>query len=179
MRTIISEIPVRIGRTFRLMAPEIGYPWLTLGAIMEMEGFLTPDFKILELGSGGSTIFFSRRCKSVKSFEHSPVWRDIIKAKLPDPSNVTFVCGYIDELEKVLMDEPEDYDLALIDSGPTDVERVRAMKIAATKVKRGCYMVVDNYKAAGMRGVSYAGWKICVYDQFRYPGRGTLICIKR
>jgi len=183
MKTIISNVPsphksLKNRRKFRLGAIEMGYPWLTLGAIIELENLVvTLDFNVLELGSGGSTVFFSKRCGHVKSYEHDASWAEKVKGKLPETSNVMLFCGNIDEIMDSLCKEPENhYDLLLVDSG---IEKLRMMIAGSTKVKRGGFMVVDNYITSDIRGFNYSGWKVRTYDQFRYAGRGTLICIRR
>lgn len=178
METIISRIPTPFHRrNFRLNTIEGEYPWLTLGAIMEMERGLTSEFKVLELGAGGSTLFFSRRCGSVKSYEPNAFWKDQVKEKLGESSNVTFVHGSVKDLvSALLLEEDESYDLVLVDS---NVEKLRMLQIAAYKVKIGGYLVVDNYNTPDMRLFNYRAWKVFTYDQFRYAGKGTRICIRR
>jgi hypothetical protein len=45
---------------------DLGLPWLTPGAIRWLAANLKPTDCVLELGSGGSTVFFATRCKVVQ-----------------------------------------------------------------------------------------------------------------
>jgi len=49
-------------------------PWLTFTAIEWLEANLTPEMRIFEYGSGGSTLFFASRVQDVVSVEHDPEW---------------------------------------------------------------------------------------------------------
>ena len=53
---------------------EYEVPWFVPESIHFLDELLTKDMSVLEFGSGGSTIFFSRRVKSVVSYENFPVW---------------------------------------------------------------------------------------------------------
>ena len=61
---------------------DIELPWISLKAIRFLERFLTPEMTVLEYGSGGSTIFFARRCKRVISIEDDPVWLAAVRQRL-------------------------------------------------------------------------------------------------
>jgi hypothetical protein len=49
-------------------------PWISFSAIHVLQKVLKADMNVFEYGSGGSTIFFARRCKSVVSVEDSQQW---------------------------------------------------------------------------------------------------------
>ena len=49
-------------------------PWITFPAIRFLEKRLAKDMVIYEFGSGGSTLFFTKRVKQVYSVEHDPDW---------------------------------------------------------------------------------------------------------
>jgi hypothetical protein len=57
-------------------------PWVTFRAQRFLEGFLRPDHKVFEYGSGGSTLFFARRVAKLVSVEHDPSWYDLVADKL-------------------------------------------------------------------------------------------------
>src|SRR5208283_402812 len=48
---------------------ELGVPWFSQSAIDFLESYVKPSMRVFEYGSGGSTIFFARRAKSVDSIE--------------------------------------------------------------------------------------------------------------
>lgn len=53
---------------------EDGIPWLTYPAVAWLRRRLSPEMKVFEYGSGGSTIFFARRVREVVSVEHDSGW---------------------------------------------------------------------------------------------------------
>lgn len=189
METIISHLPNRVNYMHGRYTIEIGYPWFTYGAIIAMEMQLKPEHNILELGSGGSTIFFSRRCKHVKSYETNIMFKDKVNSALPSPSNVVIICGDGETLIKSLKEEPEEYyDWLLVDTAHKRKKiknmfrlRYSMMIEGIPKLKKGGFMVVDNYAAVGMNIFDYTNWDVYTFDDFmsNYVGRGTRICQKK
>ena len=57
-------------------------PWLTEGAIDFLSHFVRPGFRVLETGSGASTLWFAKRAKSVVSIEDDPDWYAAVTAAL-------------------------------------------------------------------------------------------------
>jgi hypothetical protein len=55
-------------------ALEDGVPWLTFRATKWLQSYLQPEMRVFEYGSGGSTIFLSRRIQELVSVEHDPEW---------------------------------------------------------------------------------------------------------
>lgn len=48
--------------------------WITFKAKAWMESYLKPDMSVFEYGSGGSTLFLSRRINTLISVEHDKSW---------------------------------------------------------------------------------------------------------
>jgi predicted O-methyltransferase YrrM len=55
-------------------ALESEVPWITIGAIRFLDGWLHSSMKVFEYGSGGSTLFFAKRADFVESVEHDADW---------------------------------------------------------------------------------------------------------
>jgi len=49
-------------------------PWMAYGAYSWLGSYLKPHMTVFEYGSGGSTLFFSKRVKKVVSIEHDARW---------------------------------------------------------------------------------------------------------
>lgn len=49
-------------------------PWITFKARAWLESYLKPNMSVFEYGSGGSTIFLSRKVNELISVEHDKVW---------------------------------------------------------------------------------------------------------
>jgi len=66
-------------------------PWFSYAAIDFLDKYLQPGMVVGEYGSGGSTLFFARRVKSVYSIEDNVHWFERVKQRLAVKriSNVT------------------------------------------------------------------------------------------
>src|SRR6516165_5398218 len=57
-------------------------PWISFSAIRALESLLTHSMFAFEYGSGGSTLFFARRCQSVLSIEDRADWAERVSSGL-------------------------------------------------------------------------------------------------
>lgn len=49
-------------------------PWIVFKAKDWMDNYLKKDMNVFEYGSGGSTLYFSKKAKSIVSVEHNKTW---------------------------------------------------------------------------------------------------------
>jgi len=179
VKTILSEMPNRYKYYKGRSTVEIGYPWLSYGAIISIEQMLKPEHNVLELGSGGSTIFFSRRCNSVRSYDLDERWVKKVRAVLPEPSNVSFIYGKEEILIESIRKEPDEYyDWILGDIGGNYEIRFRTIMESISKLKKGMYLVVDNYESPPLPTFDFTGWDTYRFDIIGHHEKGTMICIK-
>ena len=68
-----------------------------------IERYLQPHFRVLEWGSGGSTVRFAQRCAEFHSVEHDSVWADKVRATAGPTASVHFI--------------PKDYPCKVIHAG--------------------------------------------------------------
>src|SRR6185436_12325922 len=61
---------------------DLQIPWFSYAAIDFLEKHLREDMSVCEYGSGGSTIFFAKRTKSVFSIENDPQWFQRVSDRL-------------------------------------------------------------------------------------------------
>ena len=61
---------------------ELELPWFSYGAIDFLENYLRKETRVFEFGSGGSTLFFAQRAKSVTSVEDNAHWCELVAEKL-------------------------------------------------------------------------------------------------
>lgn len=182
--SIVHELP-RFWRFLRgQYTLEIGYPWLTLGAVSALERLVSPEHRVLELGAGGSTVFFARRCALVASFETNPEWAEKIIAALDGNENVHVTCAPLKEMKahiSVLADES--FDIMLVDhADPTTRRKINRRDLAQftlPKLRRDGWLVIDNYSEYGMDQFDLWGWDVWTFDDMRHTGRGTRICRRR
>jgi predicted O-methyltransferase YrrM len=124
---------------------EYEIPWLVPESIFLLDRLLTKDMRVLEFGSGGSTLFFSKRVKSVLSFEHNPKWsleilRVLNKKRI---TNVTLIFCTEEEIEDNF---PTDtFNCILIDSNPRHL-RGWLLKKSLPLLRDPKILVLDNYR---------------------------------
>lgn len=57
-------------------------PWITFEAKEWLQSFLAPNMSVFEWGSGGSTIFISKRVKKLISVEHDLEWSQAVSQNI-------------------------------------------------------------------------------------------------
>jgi hypothetical protein len=97
-----------------LNAKEEPIPWVTYSFIKFSESYLSQNHEIFEFGSGNSTLYYSKKVKSVYSVEHDLIWYNKLLTNKPD--NVTLVYKNLDESYEESINESErTFDLIIID----------------------------------------------------------------
>lgn len=177
IKTIVTKIPSRKAFLKGEKSLEIGYPWLTYGAIIFLESLINKSMKVLEFGSGGSTIFWAENCMSVKSFETNSEWFKKVENQAKKYDNVQIILANEKETLDTISNEQDNYyDLVLVDSHPDDIKRISVANSIISKIKTGGYLVIDNYLKFGMEKFKYPKGKIYTFDELHYSGLGTRIC---
>ena len=69
----------RWGRTLDSNSISDRLPWITFEAIDFAGTIVTPDSKVFEWGSGGSTLFWADRAAEVVSVEHDAAWYELCR----------------------------------------------------------------------------------------------------
>jgi predicted O-methyltransferase YrrM len=110
-------------------------PWLHPDVIAHLESLIQPDWEIIEHGSGGSTLWFAQRCKSVTAFESDPDWQEIVRKQAPENAKVLSVGSFLPSFHH--------FDMILIDGVPVE-KRAEWIRIAPQLVKLGGWVVLDN-----------------------------------
>lgn len=88
--TLVRDLPAWL-RDLRGNALDLGVPWVTFGARRALERLVSPNSRVFEFGSGGSTIFFARRALQVVSIEHDPEWFGILQNAVLQYENVELI----------------------------------------------------------------------------------------
>jgi predicted O-methyltransferase YrrM len=177
MKTIINDITSREAFMAGSETLEKGYPWLTFGSLMTLEYIITKDFKVLEFGSGGSTVFWARNCASVKSFETKPEWFESVKKRTEEFTNVELTLGTEQEILEAIKKETDNtYDLVLVDNEPRHTQRLLLANAAVPKIKSGGWIIIDNYLRFGMSQFKYPSKIVYTFDEIGYRGMGTRLC---
>ena len=153
---------VRYLPVWKAMPIDVGLPWLSFGAIDFLDAWIKPNHDIFEFGSGGSSIFFGRRARSVRSVENHALWHARVKKKLMDLNldNVSCELHEFGDAEAHLYRElpyfaamgPGPFDVVVVDGfcGFTTAEygllRPHSFELSLLAVRRpGGLIVVDDY----------------------------------
>ena len=147
---------------------DLELPWFSYAAIDFLKGFLKPTMQVCEYGSGGSTLFFARRVRFVRSIEDNREWFERVSRTLKEKAvlNVELTVHPFD-FKNPIGFEKSDY-LHALDKGEWDVivvdtseewVQVRPICFAHAEkfVKPGGIIVVDDsWRYAGLREHSRA-----------------------
>jgi predicted O-methyltransferase YrrM len=87
-------------------------PWMTFGAIAFLDQILNKTMKVYEYGSGGSTLFFAKRCKEIISCEHDPTWAKKTVEQLEANGLINYSLQVFEPIfdELALLDVPSSLD---------------------------------------------------------------------
>lgn len=158
-------------------------PWVTHKAVLFLEQFMKdhPDAKILEFGSGSSTIWFAKRTKNLVSVEHSSQWFTDVKKILEEESGCLPVNLILKDMPyySVCDTFPDNYfDLILVDGR----NRSGCIKNSIRILKSGGILMLDNAERPYYQKALdlLIGWQSTSTDQpepdtcgFTYPGWKT------
>jgi len=142
---------------------DLEIPWFSYAAIDFLNGFLDKEMTVCEYGSGGSTLFFARRVRSVVSIEDNPRWYELVSRRLEDKSvrNVMLRLYPFDFKNPVGFENSaylralpdEKFDVIVVD-GSEEWHQVRpaCFERAEGRVKEGGIIVVDDsWRYPGLR----------------------------
>jgi SAM-dependent methyltransferase len=147
---------------------DLEIPWFSYAAIDFLDSFVKPHMTVCEYGSGGSTIFFARRAKSVFSIENDPKWFDLVKKRFESQElrNITIQLHPFDfkntegfEHSSYLHAIPDArFDIIVVD-GMEEWNQVRPIcfEKAEARVKPGGIIIVDDsWRYQTLRDKNYA-----------------------
>ncbi|MDB5322401.1 MAG: hypothetical protein JWN40_4032 [Phycisphaerales bacterium] len=114
-------------------------PWFTYPAIEYIKQLDLTDKRVLEYGSGFSTMFWAKRTKSVVSIEDDKAWYEKLKPQLP--ANVNYIhvnneqeyVGAVGKLEG-------QFDIIINDG----IYRLSCAKASRPKLADGGIVILDN-----------------------------------
>lgn len=143
-------------------------PWLTEDAIKFLEEFfkLNKDPKVLEFGSGASTLWFAQRTKNLTSVEHNQDWFNFVKSTLEStPNTFSIDYHYIPQPYYQFCDNIPDnfFDLVLVDGRNRKGCILHAIRI----LKPGGILMLDNAERKYYQCIfSYLKeWKTIITEQ--------------
>lgn len=121
------------------MILELNRPSLALGSVKYLECLIKYNDSFIEYGSGRSTLWLEKRCKTIISVESNRRWFSFIKNKLKNKNNIllkTNCLSYINSpFQKV-----KNPKIVLIDG----LYRKKCFAYAWNKLKSGSWVVLDD-----------------------------------
>jgi hypothetical protein len=170
---------------------ELGFPWIVVESAEKINEMINENDVVFEAGTGGSTIFFAKRCKSMTAIETSSSWADSVSDKMcrENISNVNYVV-IPNEEDIVSCIKNTNTDDVTIFSVDTQGGYCRS-KILNAFLKKGIssnlrMIVLDNYGHEGLfpdhwdkENFMGEGWEVLTFTHPRWAGFGTRIYIKK
>ena len=158
IRLPAAKLRARFGST-----PE--RPWIVPQAVGWLGRRIRNDWKVVELGSGRSTLWLGRRAGSVVAYEDNPWWLGRAREMVAEAGleNVEIRERPITAYAGELADLPdESLDLLVIDflESP-EAERIVAVRAGMPKVRRGGLLLLDDSDRPSYAGAYelLAGWR--------------------
>jgi predicted O-methyltransferase YrrM len=116
-------------------------PWIATDAIPFLNSIITKDSVVIEIGSGGSTIWFAKRARKVISYEDNIQYYNDITAMIHAEglSNIEYIFtpnGKLDTLEPC--------DVLFVDNEKEMGDRVAIAYLLFPMLKTGGYLVMDD-----------------------------------
>lgn len=122
-------------------------PWLVPDAINYLRLICAQmidrggGFKVIETGSGGSTLFFAEYADQLLSFVHSRKWFNIVDKALEHYDRTLIELRFDPDYPREgLRHIDNDYDIALIDGRG----RVKSIASVVSRIKKGGWLILDN-----------------------------------
>jgi hypothetical protein len=166
-------------RLLKLSPISASLPWMPYSTILKLNYIIKKDFNILETGSGGSSLFYLRRCNNLISVEHDKKWLKELEKNISLTSfkkRWTIVLRPLNGKSKnesaylqfLRQQQDESFDLISVDGRL----RSESLKIVSHKVKKGGYLLLDNsdrneYKE-GIEFIDDLGWSKQDFNGFCY-----------
>lgn len=118
-------------------------PWMTYSIIPILEERLTKDMKVLEYGSGNSTVFFSSRVQSIVSVEHDEQWANYVNNTIK-PDNCQLLHKSLEDSSYVNIAEElnKKFDVIVIDGR----RRVECCRKSMPYLTEKGIVIFDNFE---------------------------------
>jgi hypothetical protein len=134
---------------------DLELPWISLKCIHFLNNFLTKNHKVLELGGGGSTIYFSKKVRSVTCFESYDNWAKKIKLKSKSLNLRNIDLRVLPYIPDSLLEfknssffksiSESKFDVIFIDNFENDLQiRPCCFYEAEKSIKRGGIIIIDD-----------------------------------
>lgn len=116
-------------------------PWNTYPFIKFIEPRLKNYFNVFEYGSGNSTLWYSKRVKSITAVENDNDWYRKVKERLPNNVNLIYrKLEYNGDYSKEVLNQNNQFNIVIIDGR----DRVNSVRYSLEKLTEDGILIFDN-----------------------------------
>ena len=138
-------------------------PWIVFKAKQFLDSIINKNMTVFEYGSGGSTLYFSKRVSKVYSIENDEGWYNFLNKRIhntkinniddtlikgievPKNANPLYTSDangfYYEDYVKIIDSFPDNsFDIVVVDGRA----RTACVQHAVSKIKKGGYLLLDN-----------------------------------
>jgi hypothetical protein len=139
----ILFVEMGFGKSAETKSSQLGdgtaIPMISYGLVEYLMGMDLSAMDVLELGGGASTEFWSKRAKSVLTFETNAEWAQSLRGRqLP---NVTVQASTAETLADTVSAVAKTFDIIVIDAA---ANRYACAKAVRDKLRPGGFILLDN-----------------------------------
>jgi len=133
---------IATGLLLKINGSRPAVPWISYRATRTIKGLARKDWKILECGSGMSTLWLSQHCEFLHSIESNPGWHEKVKSIIEEKGlkNIKYELRSPETYADFSSYEDGYFDFVLIDG----LKRDACVRNIESKVKPGGYIYLDN-----------------------------------
>jgi predicted O-methyltransferase YrrM len=125
---------------FKLFDHRPARPWISYRAVKFLNRTIKRDWRVVEFGSGMSTLWFAPRCGFLHSIESSPEWYELVSRRLGGAKHVRYELRSLEEYCDLSDYADASVDLAFVDG----TLRARCVESVVSKIRPGGLLYVDN-----------------------------------
>lgn len=165
MSTYLTQDSFAIPAGYDIINPQqqslvYGIPWIAVEAAMTLNRWLKPEHVALDLGLGGSTVFYAARCAKVYGVEvdTSKRWEPAMLKALQDQELTNTDLRFVDTeaaVVEAINGLDAEFDLISVDTYHP-LNRELFLVAALPKLKAGGVIVMDNYTDCSLWGATGA-----------------------
>ncbi len=116
-------------------------PWMNYSMVDFVRERLNDSVDVFEFGSGYSTCFFAKYCRSVTSVEYNPGWLARVRAMVPDNARVLQQHEDVDgDYCRSIAGQQRSFDLVVVDGR----DRVNCVRQSVDHLTRGGVILLDD-----------------------------------
>ena len=173
---------------------EYEVPWMTPGAVRKLDELVHSDDRVIEVGTGGSSLFFARRCRAVLGAEPNLEWGESVVAEArsrglgnidiviePDPGKLLLAASRFGACSVLSVDPDDGYDRDRLQDTLSDragdmlevvaMDNYGARDLFLTSWDWSNEQVIENLPGNGWQGESF--------NDPKWRGHGTRIFWRR